>query len=782
MRTLTRRLLALLLALLLLPLSPAAQAEDAGDGLRIAELMYKNKALLRDADGDFSDWIELENASSRPVALAGWTLRDRADRPGWELPVRTLQPGERLLVFADGKDRRDTELHTNFSLSEGETLQLYAPDGSLADKALCAGARADASLLRQGDGFVECLFPTPGYYETAAGYAAWQESCRPAGPLIISEVSVSEQRARFGEYYGSCDWVELENISGEDLSLEGWTLADGGASCVLPKKTVRAGSRVLIRCSKTSAASSGFSDFGTGFSLDAGSEQLYLRAPDGELVDWAALRGIPLGASFGRLPDRGGWFFFASPTPGRENEEGVRRVSAAPVCAERDGVFEGVESVSATLSAAGEIRYTLDGTLPDAESPLYTEPLRFTETAVLRAVAFERDALPSRALSLSFILNEGHTMPVVSLVADSSYKFRSMYENRGVSGLVTGNVAFYEEGGGFSLPCCLKLNGETSRVLQKKNLSLRFREVLGAEALDYDCFGGGVTHFTNLLLRSGQNYSGAVMRNELGCALADAATDAVFVQRFRYTVLYLNGKYAGIYALMEKANEQMAADTMGVSRDSVRVVEASVGQNDELFREVVGPILREDMRKEENYRAVCEKLDIDSLIDWTIIEGWCCNKDLQSGNLRYVRSTENDGKWRLMLYDLDATFGGAETCFDLLTSYSLEGRQIGQMLRELLKSESFRARFLERAAELLNGPLSDAALLDEIARLEAILAPEIPRNHAMLGLDSARWPKYVSALRALCDAPGWAQTCVDTLCRLLKVRAEERAQYFGVSG
>ena len=70
-------------------------------------------------------------------------------------------------------------------------------------------------------------------------------------------------------------------------------------------------------------------------------------------------------------------------------------------------------------------------------------------------------------------------------------------------------------------------------------------------------FGGGVKQFTNLLLRAGQDYYTTVFRNELCLNLALSASDSLVTQRSRYCVLYVDGKYYGIYALMEKSNEQM---------------------------------------------------------------------------------------------------------------------------------------------------------------------------------------------------------------------------------
>lgn len=764
----------------------AAQPERGAEAesLRISELMHKNKASLLDGDGDFSDWVELENTSDAPLELEGWRLSDRGSKKGWALPARTLAPGELLLVFTDGKDRSEGELHTDFSLSEGESLSLRRPDDSLADSVVCEGEE-DFSLVRQTDGsFAESAWPTPGRPNTAADYEAWQESLGlPEGPLVIAEIVCFEDTARFDGTYGNCDWVEIKNVSEETVNLGGWHLSDKEGERELwtfPERTLGAGQRLLLRCSEIPRYHGDTGDICTGFSLSSKAEQLYLSAPDGTLVDYAALRGVPYHVSFGRMDDQPGWFYFDTLTPGKPNDDGgCRRISAAPVCASPDGVFEGVESVTVELSGPGVIYYTLDGSLPTVESPVYEEPLVILSTTVLRAVCVEDGALPSRALNLSYFLNEGHTLPVFSLVTDSPRSFRRTYEYAMKGVKEVGALALYEDGGSFCIPCEFKLNGETSLVLQKKNLSLRFRDAYGQGTLEYDCFGGGVTSFTNLLLRSGQDYAGSIMKNELICSMAAKVTDQVLVQRFKYGVLYINGVYSGIYALEEKTNEQMFADTFGVSRESVTVLEASVHENEGFFQDVIWPILTRNMADEENYRAVSELLDMDSLIDWIVIEGWSGNRDLQSGNLRYGRSTENDGRWRLMLYDLDATLAGTELGFDILGPYSLQGRQIGQIIAALLRNPEFRARLLSRTAELLSGPLSDEALLAEIDRLYEELEPEVARNNALLGFDKEKWIRNVGYLRSRIEDGHWSESCIQQLCHYINVTAEERALYFG---
>ncbi|MCS7337498.1 MAG: lamin tail domain-containing protein [Verrucomicrobiae bacterium] len=97
----------------------------------ITEFVAGNTTGLKDEDGDYPDWIELHNRGSNAVNLLGWALTDDARTPTkWTFPSRVLAPGEYLVVFASGKDRRapsgTNRFHTNFKLDlYGEYLALY---------------------------------------------------------------------------------------------------------------------------------------------------------------------------------------------------------------------------------------------------------------------------------------------------------------------------------------------------------------------------------------------------------------------------------------------------------------------------------------------------------------------------------------------------------------------------------------------------------------------------------------------------------------------------------
>lgn len=145
----------------------------------ISEFLASNSQVLADAEGDFPDWIELQNTGNVPVNLLGWTLTDDPANPAkWRLPATNLNAGGFLVVFASGKDRAvaGAPLHTSFSLSaDGEYLGLFAPEGRTAASEFAPAfppQKADVSYgIRSGQAFY-FKPPSPGA-ANAGGFADW---------------------------------------------------------------------------------------------------------------------------------------------------------------------------------------------------------------------------------------------------------------------------------------------------------------------------------------------------------------------------------------------------------------------------------------------------------------------------------------------------------------------------------------------------------------------------------------------------------------------------------
>ena len=72
----------------------------------LSEIMALNESTLRDVDGEFTDWFEVENQGPGSLNLDGYFATDDAfDLIKWRFPDVEVPEGGRLVVFASGKDK-----------------------------------------------------------------------------------------------------------------------------------------------------------------------------------------------------------------------------------------------------------------------------------------------------------------------------------------------------------------------------------------------------------------------------------------------------------------------------------------------------------------------------------------------------------------------------------------------------------------------------------------------------------------------------------------------------
>lgn len=749
---------------------------DYADKLQISELMPKNKAAVADGQGAFPDWAELVNISDESVFLGGWALTDREGTARWHFTDGDLGPGERLLVFFNGQDGPD------FSLSKDETLYLLSPDGETRDRADIVADHADCSLVRQDDGsFAETAWISPGYENGAAGYEAWCLTRSAGETLVINEAAVYSSSFVGSGNWDTSDWVEIKNVSGSTVSLAGCSLSDksGESRWFFPEDGELAPGEILVICCHDDEADGSIgSALNTGFDLGASGDQLYLRGPGGELLDYVALHEIPMNGSMGRMEGQPGFFYFASPSPGAENADGCRRVSEPPRTAEPDGPFNDVESVTVELLSPGEIHYTTDGSVPSLNSPVYEEPIVLSKTSVVRAVAREEGTIVSPVATYSYIINENHTLPVLSLVVDDPGGFNYIFTNGLKHRNLSSNLALYDGEHSFNRACDVSMKGYTSLQMPKKSLGVKFRGRYGGN-LECNVFDNGVTEFSSLAIRAGQDYTFSVFRNELFQRLCEEAGTACLTQSSKYCILYVNGNYYGIYCLKEDFSKQYYASHAGVSADSVVANKCPVSLDSEFYNEVLNFIYHNDLTVDENYQYVCDHVDIDSLIDWFLLEGYCANTDIQ-GNTRMYRSPENGNKWTFCFYDLDWGFWYSRSDFTIIMNeIGNAGNQMPPLIKNLLKNRYFRDRVLYRFAELNRTVLSNEHVLGLMDEFEALLEPEIERDRRRWGLNMVDYRYRVQELRDFVINNNWEQHNVNQLCYFLHVGEMERQQIFG---
>ncbi len=750
--------------------------------LVINELMAANVTGLEDGNGKLSDWLEVKNISDSDINLEGYSVSNDINRLyGWQFPNITLAPGECLLVYASGRDTNTSAdaLHTDFKLKkEGGSLYISDDSGHIISQLEYTEMADDQVYERLDDGsYAKTYSPTPGSNNDQADREAYAKkiSERSPGPLLINEVMSKNKTGLMqngGKHY---DWIELINISDQPVDLSEYSLSndpDDYEMWNLPQKTLQPGELIVFIASGEEILSN---DEYTHTNFKINGDEIVILSKNGQFADGVCAAATERDMSYGRVEGKDGFFYFTSPTPGEKNtDSSIRSIAPEPIFASQPGIYEDTQPLKVMLQGSGKIYYTTDGTTPTEQSALYTEEgITVDKTMVVKAVSYTEGQYRSGVACASYIVNEGHKLPVISVSLD----YEDMYGyTTGIYVLGPGGqgqefpypganfwkdwekeaqIDFFEDGGGFSEKCGIKIFGQYGRAEAKKSFQINFKDMYGCSELLYDVFAGtngDIMGYKSLVLRSGsQDYKSAMLRDEFFTSLLASGSDSVYVQAYRPCVLYINGEYFGVYYIREKVNEDYVAQHLNVPPESATLLQANYtevyGSNSE-YRQLLDYVQNNDMTDPKHYQYVMQRIDALSLIDFTIGEIYSGNQD--TGNVKFFKSSDpsSDGKWRWIYYDLDWAF-----YYDTRISFYLDPqgrpgfRYINTMISSLLKNDEFRDMFLQRFAYHLKNTFSvknAQAVLDAIVEQ---IEPEMQRECERWNRTYSGWQNHVQTVR-----------------------------------
>ena len=746
----------------------------------ISEIQPANRSAILDSNGQLSDWIELYNPSQEPIVLDGSFLSDDvADPLKWQIGSLTLNPGEYAVIPCTGSKGNPEE--ASFALSRsGCTVLLSGPVGNPITQTECPALSEDSSWQLLPDGtYIETKLFSPGYENTEEGHGNFRKTQQILGKLAISEVMPSNGRyliQQDGEYY---DWIELKNVSDAVIDLAEYAISDSSSNLLLfslPQQELAPNETVVIICSGNAKVSGSYVH--APFTLNRDECWVYVTHKEQGISDYIRVAGVPVMGSAGRIDGSNEVLYFSDPTPGKENTDGAADVAAAPTADAPGGVYNDVTDVTVTLTGEGQIYYTLNGSEPTMNSYLYTEPFVLTETTVIRAKCYAEGKLPSATATISYIINENHTLPVISLAANDRDIFgdEGIYTKYERNLEIPCNMTLYDGDGGFTIDCGLKLYGHTGLTLPKKSFKVNFRNEYGESVLNYPVYGeDGPFLYDSLCIRSGQDYPQAIFREELFTTLSAQMGDNVLIQRSKFCVLYVNGEYFGIYSMKEAFNELYYAQNRDVREESVEIVQAPAYPGTGV-RNFIRWLESVDITQEENYEYACSVINIDSLIDWMIIEGYSTNGDVQQ-NLRYFRSTDNGNRYELAFYDLDWAFY-VHTPFTDVLSYENEGWQHVTLTKNLIKHPEIRQKFLERTSYHMQHTLNTENVLGVMDYFQELLSPEVPRDRQKWYSSYDYWVWNIDYMRKFITKTDHLGQMVDNLDKYLDLTQEEIDTYF----
>lgn len=290
-------------------------------------LMLINEVAWAGTVASASDeWIELLNTSSGVIDLTGWILTDGND-VHINLSGSVNAFSYYLLERSDDGviSNVGADLIFNGSLSNGgETLWLQDPGGNIIDSANSSGgmwpageAASRGSMERRGGADMprnwgtytghggigvdiggnpiagtpkqlnSVLIPTP----TAT--LDIPPTSFPPRSVLINEVAWSGTSSS-----SSDEWIELHNPGPSAISINGWTLSDGGDLAISLAGSISAGGYFLLERTDNSTVSDIAADQIYSGNLNDSGEQLVLRDPAGTLIDSANIDGGTWPAGF----------------------------------------------------------------------------------------------------------------------------------------------------------------------------------------------------------------------------------------------------------------------------------------------------------------------------------------------------------------------------------------------------------------------------------------------------------------------------------------------------
>ena len=149
-------------------------------GVTINEFLASNTHTNYDPDfKEFSDWIELYNNTSSSKNISGYYLSDDpAVLDKWKIPYGITIPAHKtLLIWADKKNTKRTQLHTNFSLNaDGEEIILSNSAKQVIDRIKFPKQKSDISCMKNSDGVLYYMYPSPDNNNTQANSALFRSS------------------------------------------------------------------------------------------------------------------------------------------------------------------------------------------------------------------------------------------------------------------------------------------------------------------------------------------------------------------------------------------------------------------------------------------------------------------------------------------------------------------------------------------------------------------------------------------------------------------------------
>lgn len=759
--------------------------KENNSSIKISEVLPDNNGNFRNSYDNYSGYIEITNEGDDTVNLTNYCISNTYQAPFKKcLKDIYISPKQNLVIYMGKYDDTNGEIYSGFNLDKKTgTAILTNNKGKIIDAIDYSDLPNGIAYIKENGTFYQSSNISPGYENSVTGIEAFNKhKLKNNDDLIINEVMNNNNKylsQNGNEYY---DWIELKNNSNHDISLGEYSLSTNDNNYnmyKLPDKILKSGEVYIIMASGDENLSNNsykHSNFKLG-----DIESLYL-TKNNKVIDSMLIADVPPGYSFGRN-DNNGFYYFNSPTPGSNNGTGITAIAAIPSLSIKPGIYNDSKGINLEIDGAGTIYYTLDGSTPTTSSKIYNGPILLNSTTVVKAASFIDGMLLSAVATGSYIINENHTLPVMSVSLNPS-SFNSVQANNWDTELeVSAYAELYEEDNSFSIPCGFKLFGGSTRGMAKKSFSLKFRKEYGEGTLNYQVFDNrDFSKFNTLILRSGsQDSDFAFMRDSLMTSLVDGVTN-LEVQAYKSIILYINGNYWGVYNIREKVDDDFISNHFNVDGSKANIVridnDVSTGTIDD-YRYVVNYLNNNDMTNNKNYEYIKTKLNIESYADYWAAEVWVTNNDIINTRF-YSHPDVDNGRINMIFYDLDYAMWNVRNnyyTFSVQPEGMSDFKVSTEMMRSLIRNKDFKETYLNRISYQYKNVWNEERVLSKIDEIYNTLKPEMERNQTRWGMTMKTWEENVEKLRDYARNRG--EYYKSTTKSFFNLSNSEMEKYFG---
>ncbi len=507
--------------------------------------------------------------------------------------------------------------------------------------------------------------------------------------------------------------------------------------------------------------------------------RLYTRA--NELADAEIVVEQFADMSMSEIPDSGSNFELTQkPTPGSVNQIAPSQygsLSFSPV----SGYYKGTVLVFITVNISNaKIRYTLDGSTVQSTSQLYTSPINIYSTKILRARGYVGNTPVTNDVSQFYAIDYTGSLPVLSLATDESNLTGNSgiftnFDGKGKDWEVPVAVNLLEfDNGGFQINAGMRVHGQSSRKLPKKSMRLYFRKSYGKSRLEYKMYPHlDLADFNCLVVHAGGSEDQPTGGRNVWTLLRDPLAQALHsevnghISAYRLVLLYLNGKFWGIYHIRERIDPDYLANHFGFSDVDLlkwynqEVPDVQAGDLNH-WEETCNFFKNHSMVNDEHYRRVQELIEIRSFTDYQIIEIYAGNNDWPHRNVYVFCERNPAAKWQWILWDAETTFKDPKANdlewatrdrvrTDLSLSDCKEQLFGTLLLRRLLENEDYQRYFITRFTDLLNVTLQSHHVRTVFDQLVGNIGADVPAEAIRWGVPVSEFDHGVTEIRAFID-------------------------------